>query len=93
MSSVMAPMVSPVAAVTLFAGVPVNRASLPPVKPVVPPFQFKFAVFHVPLAVPDHVSVAACTAVAPGSKIAAANASGRKNDRTDGNSALLYFIG
>src|ERR1035441_7012108 len=30
LSSVMAPMVRPVAAVTLFAGVPVNRASLPP---------------------------------------------------------------
>jgi len=53
-------MVRPVAVVTLFAGVPENRASSPLVKPVVPPFQFKLAVFQVPLAVPDQVSVAAC---------------------------------
>jgi len=52
-------MVSPVAVVTLFVGVPEKSASLLLVQVAAPEFQFNAEVSQTPLAVPDHVSVAA----------------------------------
>jgi hypothetical protein len=58
LSSVIAPMVRPVAVVTLFVGVPVKSASLPLVK-AVPPQLAAVDVSHVPLVVPVQVDVTA----------------------------------
>src|SRR5581483_5394225 len=60
LSSVIAPIVRPVAVVTLFVGAPEKSASLPLVHVTAPEFQFNADVSHTPLAVPDHVSTAAC---------------------------------
>jgi len=51
--------------VTLFVGVPEKSASLLLVQVAAPEFQFNAEVSQTPLAVPDHVSVAAWEEIIP----------------------------